>query len=200
MGRARPGAGPHATLDDLLRAGEEPPRRRRAAPTGWDWLVRRALFALWTAAAGYLVLHQAGYTVPYPLLACGVFALSALRRALSTVAAPSLPALTAPPRPHGPAAPPEDVADGLFLAMSRWDTRLGWSERDPARFASTVQPRLADVVDELLRLRHGFSRSGDPARARALLGEPLWSLLHQPVGRTPAPHELAAIVERMEAL
>lgn len=200
MSRAEPDRERHATLDELLRDGEEAPRPRRGAMPGRVWLLRRALFALCCAVVVYLVLQYAGYAVPYPLLACGIFALSALRRALATVAAPSLPALTAPPRPEGPAPLPADLADGLYLATSRWETRLSWSERDGPRFVATVQPRLVDLVDERLRIRHGVLRASDPVRARALLGEALWSLLHEPAGRSPTPHELAAVVERMEAL
>ncbi len=63
-----------------------------------------------------------------------------------------------------------------------------------------MQPLIADLVDERLRQRHGLTRDGDPERARALLGDPLWKLLEKPVKRTPAPRELAAIVAQLEKL
>jgi hypothetical protein len=37
-------------------------------------------------------------------------------------------------------------------------------------------------------------------RARALLGEELWRLLHEPLGRVPRPREIAAAAEQLEIL
>ncbi|WP_460913745.1 hypothetical protein [Plantactinospora veratri] len=59
---------------------------------------------------------------------------------------------------------------------------------------------LAELVDELLRQRHGVTRASDPERARGLLGEPLWNFLDTPPKRTPAPRDLAAIVAQLEKL
>ncbi len=44
-----------------------------------------------------------------------------------------------------------------------------------------VLPRLADLIDERLRQRHGFTAKADPERARAVLGErPV--AVHDPAG------------------
>jgi hypothetical protein len=95
---------------------------------------------------------------------------------------------------------PTQVADGIQLALGRWDSRLSWSERDPQRFMSVVRPRLADIADERLRQRHGVSRADDPRRARELMGERLWMFLFSPLASTPNPRELAAVVDDMEKL
>ena len=188
-------------LDDLLRPYEpdEPP-----APAGPDrplvtWFWRTALIAAGVSAAIWVVLRTMGFAVPYPLLATLTFGIAALRRALVAVRPPPLPVLTTPPAPAGD---PDggSLADGMFLAVNRWDTRLSWTDKDRTAFANTVLPRLVEIVDERLRLRHSVTRASDPERARQLLGERLWSLLHAPVGRYPTPSEFAAIVAEMEKL
>jgi hypothetical protein len=186
-------------LDDLLtpyEPADEAKPRDRPFPM---WLVRSILFALVVSAGVWAVLHTLAIGVPFPLLLVLTLTISGLRRTLGAVAAPPLPLLKAPleqPDEHGDGT----LADGLFLAVNRWDTRLSWTDRDRVAFGTTILPRLAEIMDERLRLRHGVTRMSDPARTRRLMGERLWSLLHVPVGRYPTPHEFAAIVADMEAL
>ena len=185
-------------LDDLLQPYEpdESPRVPRPLVT---WLWRAALLAVGVSAAVWVVLRTMGFAVPYPLLVVLTFTVAALRRTLAAVRAPAQPVLTTPPMPHDP----DDgggLSDGLFLAVNRWDTRLAWTDKDRTAFNATVLPRLTEIVDERLRLHHGVTRAGEPQRARELLGEPLWSLLHAPVGRYPTPTEFTAIVAEMETL
>ena len=90
--------------------------------------------------------------------------------------------------------------DGLRRALQRWEQRLSWTDRDAVRFVSVVRPRLAELVGERLRPRHGIRVGDDPAAARALLGEPLWAFLRGPIHHSPTPAQLAAIVARMEQL
>ena len=114
--------------------------------------------------------------------------------------APGQPLPPGEPAPSGGAPPPGGVADGLQLALSRWQSRLSWSQKEPDRFVATVRPRFADIADERLRQRHGITRTGDPRRARELMGERLWAFLYAPPARPPNPRELAAVVEDMERL
>jgi hypothetical protein len=55
-------------------------------------------------------------------------------------------------------------------------------------------------VQERLRLRHGITVDSDPARARQLLGEPLWALVTKRARRCPNRRELVALVKQMEEL
>jgi hypothetical protein len=183
-------------VDDPLPLdnGPPPPRPLRR------WLWRASLLALGGGTGLWIVIRTVGYTVPLLLLVMSIFAVSALRRTLALVAAPRLPFVTEPPPVARVPVIPGELVDGLQQAMTRWDNRLSYTERDADRFAAAVQPRLAEIVDERLRQRHGVSRATDPARARQLLGEPLWALLHTPVTRSPSPRQVAAIVAKVEEL
>jgi hypothetical protein len=172
--------------------------RPEKTPTFGSGLFWRALTAAIIAGAAYVVLLATGYKIPYILLFAVFFTLLALRRALRVVSAPRL-SVDAPPQPVA-RIDPTQVADGMQLALSRWDTRLSWRERDPQRFMSEVRPRLADIADERLRQRHGVTRADDPRRARELMGERLWTFLFSPLASAPNPRELAAVVDDMEKL
>jgi hypothetical protein len=193
-----------ASIDELLAGAAdagpaepvaEPGRHARAGAKLW----RPALAAAVAAGAVYVVLLPLGIKVAYLLLFAGFFALFGMRRAVKLVEAPPLAVGGVPAAPPT-AIDPTQVADGLHMAVSRWDARLSWSERDPRRFESNVRPRLAEIVDERLRQRHGVSRVADPRRARELMGERLWAFLFAPLPRTPNPGELATVVEDMERL
>jgi hypothetical protein len=90
--------------------------------------------------------------------------------------------------------------DALRAAVKGWERPLDWSASRPERFAKVILPRLGELADERLRQRHGVTRASDPARARALLGERLWTFLDTPPRRTPSPRALAAIVAELEKL
>jgi hypothetical protein len=94
----------------------------------------------------------------------------------------------------------EHLPDGLLVAIARWDTMMDWSHTDAARFNRKVLPRLAEVVDERLRQRHGVDRASDPTRARTILGDPLWTFVTMPSRRPPHPRDLDQIVSALEKL
>jgi hypothetical protein len=85
-------------------------------------------------------------------------------------------------------------------AVERWAARFDWTERDASRFTSAVHPRLYELVEERLRQRHGMTMGTDPTRARALMGEQLWTFLHARVARTPSVREMTEIVGDMEKI
>jgi hypothetical protein len=89
--------------------------------------------------------------------------------------------------------------DGMVAAVRRWDRQLTWGVASGARFATTAGPRLRELVDERLRQRHGITRATDPARARELLGENLWSLL-EPQERPPTHRQLVAALADLDRL
>jgi hypothetical protein len=190
------------SIQELLRHEEEPlPEERRSRSTV-GWAIKTTLYAAALAGLIVLLLRLAGVGVPYLLAFTAMLALFVLRRLVRLVGAP----------PPGRAAmvrrqPADDdgsyhwaAPDGLRSAVGRWETRLEWGHDSPDRFARSIQPRLAEIADERLRMRHGISRTADPAPARAALGEPLWTFLHTPVTKPPSPREVAAVLARMEEL
>jgi hypothetical protein len=175
---------------------------RRTAPAGLAWLGRTALISAGLAGVLVLGLRMAGVGAPFALAFMVILALLTLRQLVRLVAAPPPSRASA----RRPVSLPDDGAyhwgnvDGLRAATGRWENRLDFSVDEPARFARTIQSRLAEIVDERLRLRHGFTRATDPARARSLLGDPLWMFLDSPVRGPLAPRELAAVIAALEAL
>jgi hypothetical protein len=190
-----------ASIDELLGGAVEVEAEARPerAPRLGSGLFWAAPVAAILAGAAYVVLLPMGLKIPYILLFSVFFALLALRRALRVVQAPRL-TVDRPPRSTITRIDPTEVADGMQLALGRWDTRLSWSERDPQRFRSEVRPRLADIADERLRQRHGVTRADDPRRARELMGERLWQFLFSPIESGPNRGDLAAVVDDMEKL
>jgi hypothetical protein len=192
-----------ASIDELLSSAEEAPRRPPPAWLTRAWLPVNALLSLALAGIVYAFLRATGIGVPYVLVFTVIFATGLLRRALRAVQAPPLPDSVAgrfaakTPDPHAADA---ELADRMYMSLTRWDTRLEWTEHDPGRFAQVVGTRLGDLADERLRLKHGISRAANPTEARQVMGELLWTFLHVPIRRNPTPRELADIVSKVEAL
>lgn len=187
------------SLHDLLggfSAGPEQPVVERAPRTrSTRWLSFAAFTAGWTAA-GWIVLEVFNLTMPLPLVFAVALTMVGVWRMARSLKAPL------PPRRAGRSIADDqsEVTDGLRLAVARWETILEWSHTDGARFQRRVQPRLAELVDERLRQRHGVNRATEPERARRLLGDPLWTFLTVPSKRPPSPRELDVIVNALERL
>ena len=185
-------------LDDLLTYDDEP--RRRGGQRGIAYRIGSSLMVC--AGVSWLLwwfLRDVGVGAPYVFVAGLVVTLVALRGILNGVAAADLPAtLRDVPKPTR--AQPEPGNDGMRDAVRRWESRLEWTRQDGRRFASVVQPAFVDIVDERLRLSHGISVAGDPARAQQLIGPQLWTFLHEPIKRSATPQEFAVLIEQMEAL
>ncbi len=190
------------SIQELLRHEEEPLlQERRSRSTAW-WAVKTMLYAAALAGLIELTIRLAGVAVPYLLAFTAILALFVLRRLVGLVRAPQ-PARAAMVR-RQPAVDDGTyhwaAADGLRSAVGRWETRLEWGQDSAHRFTRSIQPRLAEIADERLRMRHGISRTADPAAARAVLGEPLWTFLNTAVSKPPSPREVAAVLARMEDL
>lgn len=190
------------SIDDLLGHEEERPAPEPdARPRG---RIRRWFSALLIAAAGTAVvvfgLRAFGLAVPVVAVFGGCLALVALRRTVRSVAAPK------PVKLRRVGIDPEDGSyvfgseDGLREAVRRWESRLRSGHRDAARFTEVMAPVLADLVDERLRQRHGFTRASDPQRARAICGDELWQLLDAPVRRAPSAKDYALLISQLEKI
>lgn len=200
MSRREKKASEQVSLHELLTSSdvrtdmpEEPTRR-------W-WLADLVISAV-VAAGAYVVIRVTGFETPLPVLFAIVLTVMLLRRAIRAV-----PATPPPPATRSDlwgvtddGADRSPPADGVVRAVQRWESRFGWTERDPSRYKSAVQPRLYELVDERLRQRHGITMRSDPDRARALIGEQLWTFLHARVARTPNAREMAAVVDEMEKI
>ncbi|MEW2383208.1 hypothetical protein AB0873_14130 [Micromonospora sp. NPDC047707] len=186
------------SIDDLLSAEEDrPPRRPRSG--GRAGQVLRTLVAV-AAVVVVLVaaLRAVGLRVSLLVLVAGVVALFAVRRIVSSLAPPSQA------RPAARRVAPDEGAtpggDALRTAINGWERPLDWASGNRDRFAERILPRLGELADERLRQRHGLTRESDPARARALLGDPLWTFLAAPSRRPPSPRDLAAVVAELEKI
>lgn len=195
------------SIDDLLSGEEERrPQRRPHRGSARDrplWLLLRNL-----AGAGAMVvvlvagLRAVGLQVSLPVLVAGVLALFVVRQVVQVLRPPPASpavhlALPDPAELHGNRG---DQHDALRVAINSWENPLGWAATRAKRFNGTILPRLGELADERIRLRHGVTRGSDPARARVLLGDRLSTFLDHPPRRPPSPRELAAIVAELEKL
>ncbi|MDP9844285.1 hypothetical protein [Streptosporangium lutulentum] len=101
-----------------------------------------------------------------------------------------------------PPAPPQatraaEAADRAFAAVRWWEHRLASTRDDLPRFHSLVQRRLAELVVERLRRRHGTT---GPARAAEILGAELHELITVPLTAVPTRAELARLIARIEEI
>jgi hypothetical protein len=185
-------------LDDLLSYDDAPrrPRRRWPAPVRVALWLAVPLFIEWQLDA--FVRRAYGVDVPFLFVASATLCVLALRYILRALAAQPLPPSLrdAPPAPRTLSS----AEDGVAEAVAHWNTRLEWAADDVSRFDQIVKPAIVDLIDERLRLQHGVSRAADPARARAVLPDALWSFIHTPTTRKMSAKQVAALVAQMETL
>ncbi|MFG3553126.1 hypothetical protein ACGGAQ_01935 [Micromonospora sp. NPDC047557] len=191
-----------ASIDDLLTFEEERPRQAERERGGRAGRVFRALAGNAALVAVLVVgLRAVGLQVSLVILVAGVFAVSAVRRVAAALAPPPAAMSRAPRHQYD-----DDgtwnwgARDALRAAINGWELPLDWSTTRPERFTGVILPRLAELADERLRLKHAVTRESDPARARALLGDRLWTFLESPPRRPPSPRDLAVIVAELEKI
>jgi hypothetical protein len=204
-------AEPNVGLDELFEAAPAPRDKTPARAFGPRWWLRRMIAALFISAGIFVVLFVIRVGLPFLLIVVTALAVMVLHGALGQVHEDPLPPevtgqglqVTVDDHLHGPleglrhsVAP----TDGVRFAINRWDDRLSWGERDGGRFATIVLPRLADLIDERLRQRHGFTAKADPQRARVILGEDVWQFMTQPTARAASPRDVASIIAKVEEL
>jgi hypothetical protein len=109
--------------------------------------------------------------------------------------------LTARPPPTPLVEDPSlsDLRARPYPQVDRWEFRLSVTAGDPVWYARVVRDRVAGLVAERVRQRHGVLPT-DPEQARAVLGDPLHRFLTDPVTRTPGPAELNRLITWMEEI
>jgi hypothetical protein len=192
------------SLDELLRYEEEPPPPPPPRDDNRRWAIRVGVVSVLGAGVAYALLLTSGVAIPYLLLLFILVVAQVVRRVLVLSAADPVPSTLRRSSAEWPGQDQwaELPRDGLHLATARWDTRLGWMRlRDgPEQFARNVQPRLVEIIDERLRLKHGITRAREPERARAVLGETLWRFVTAPVTWSISGRDVAALIEAMEGI
>ena len=181
------------TIDDLFSGGERAPASRPSRPLRLRWL-SLAVSAGLIAGVVFVALRLYELTTPVIVL---FVAASTLIGGLRLVRR-----LRPPPasRHAGRYRDEEPLPDGLNLAIDRWDTMLDWCSSDVARYNRRMLPRLGELADERLRMRHGITRGSDPHKARSILGDDLWDHVTTPARRPPGPQDLEQIVSALEKL
>ena len=214
-------ADPNVGLDELFEAAPAPKERARSRAFGLRWWLRRVIAALVVSGGVFVVLYVIRVGLPFLLIMVTALAVLVLHGALGQVHEHPLPPevtgkgleVTVEDRLYsgrasgaGGNGPLEGLrhsvapTDGVRYAINRWDDRLNWGERDGERFATIVLPRLADLIDERLRQRHGFTAKADPERARTILGEDVWQFMTQRTARAASARDVASILAKVEEL
>jgi hypothetical protein len=207
-----PDRSPAVDLNELMEAAAEPRDRQPARAFSPRWWLWRVVAALVVAGGLWCVLYALRIGLSFPLIATTVLAIMVVRAALGQISDDPMPTEVTG---QGLAVTVQDddlhgaveglrhsiaPTDGVRYAVGRWDDRLNWGDRDASRFVGIVVPRIVEVVDERLRQRHGFTMAGDPARARAMLGEDLWRFLHSPPAKSVASRDVATMIAKVEEL
>lgn len=98
----------------------------------------------------------------------------------------------------GPPIVPERLA-----TLDRLVTVVEWDRRE---FRSRLRPLLVNIATQRLATYRAIDLESEPELARATLGEPVWTLLTEPMDAAPAdgpgisPAQLRSVIEVLEGL
>jgi hypothetical protein len=147
------------------------------------------------SGALYAVLRLLGRTVAYWQLW-----LLALAVVLATYLVRAARGITEDDLAEAPAADRVYIKDRPFAEVNRWEERLTWGEADAERFQRTVQRRIAELIAERLRLRHGVVLAHEPARAKDIIGAELFQLATVAVTAPLTQSDMDDVVRRIEEI
>lgn len=180
-----------SALNDLFTGDDESEGAAPRRGSALGGLIRAALGVAALTVVTIVLLRVGGVAVPVIALIAGWSAVLLLRRVAATVTPPPVPGRARADDEYG-----GETEDGLRAAVKRWERRLS----APDRFQHVSRAMVTELVDERLRQRHGCTRSGDPQRARKVIGEPLWKFLDKPSRRRPTPKDYAALIAEVEKI
>lgn len=193
-------------LDDLFGQGGTSPTVSKGIQSPMArWLLGRLFLSVAGAAVIYGLLYFLGLYISFALLVVTIFVVAALKHVLALVTTDRLPVEVTgrgivPSRYDGSGVRTiTQENDGVGIAVGRWAGRLSLSG-NTGRGQETLATWLGDLADERLRLRHGYTRTSDPQRAREMMGEPLWRMLQNPSAGGPTPRDMAVLVKRIGEL
>jgi hypothetical protein len=184
-----------AGLDDLFDSGEEPVASGR---TRRPWLLAAVVAILALSAVLSVLARAVGLAPPYALIVSVVAGFVLIRTAAVAVREPTWRRANDFVRPPDEPSPAGAADDGMLAAVGAWNRRIEPSLSSSAESRALLARDLGALADERLRLRHNVTRTTDPVRSRALLGDAVWSVLRRNGNITPA--DVTAVVQRLEAL
>jgi hypothetical protein len=199
-------SGEHGRLEDLFRFDERlsPMPVEEPSPHKWLWNGLGGTFIVTVIVL--MLLRVIGFSAPFLLVllvSAGAVAVRMLVRAVSERRWRRVGDLVrgvTGTRLISPGGWSLGSDDGMLQAIRRWDRRIEWGATNPARYAHTVAPQLAELVDDRLRQRHGLTRASEPARARAMLGESAWGTIHPAPGVSPSMRDIFEALQRLESV
>jgi hypothetical protein len=95
-------------------------------------------------------------------------------------------------------AVPGEATTSTELHASMLAARLAEAARDQQRYQTRIRPRLAKIALTRVRAAAGDVSTLDDPRARAVLGPELHRLLTDARAELPAPHQLQAMLAKLE--
>jgi len=98
-------------------------------------------------------------------------------------------------------APPETASSSEFSSFLLLRVQVRTSVGDPTQFTRVLRPVIAELVDDQLLRKYGVVRTARSDRARAIVGDELWSVLS--AAGSPAAlavGDLEQLLDRLEQL
>jgi hypothetical protein len=198
-------SGEYGRLEDLFRFDERRSSVPIDEPSRYRWLARALGATVVATLAALLAFRLAGYVPPILLVAVVCAGGVAIRMIVQSVRerqwrrVGDLVQEVSGTRLIGPGGWLERD-DGMYEATRRWVRRLEWGAASAQRYTHTVVPHLTELADMWLMQRYGLTRSGDPAQARARLGEAVWAVLYPAGSKAPSAEQLLTALGHLESV
>ena len=97
-------------------------------------------------------------------------------------------------------APLPETLERRFARMYRHVDRVTYAVAETRHYDSGVRPVFLEIARDRLRRYHGIDLHAEPDRARAVMGEDLWTALTRTPARTPSMGDLNRWLTALEQL